>query len=110
MGILWRRSSAEEPVSSGVFGLPFRTLLSREVLRFTKVWTQTLLSPLLTSVLYIVVFGYGLGSRIREVEGVPYLPFILPGLVLMSLISASYGNTSSRPYLLLEVRQGDRAR
>src|SRR5215211_1192398 len=95
MGILWRRSSAEEPVSSGVFGLPFRTLLSREVLRFTKVWTQTLLSPLLTSVLYIVVFGYGLGSRIREVEGVPYLRFILPGLVLMSLITASYGNTST---------------
>ena len=75
--------------------MPFRTLLSREVLRFTKVWTQTLLSPLLTSVLYIVVFGYGLGSRITEVDGIPYLRFILPGLVLMSLITASYGNTSS---------------
>jgi ABC-2 type transport system permease protein len=79
----------------GVFGLPFRTLLSREVLRFAKVWTQTLLSPLLTSALYIVVFGHGLGSRIREVDGVPYLPFILPGLVLMSVITGSYGNTSS---------------
>jgi ABC-2 type transport system permease protein len=42
-----------------------------------------------------VVFGYGLGSRIREVDGVPYLEFVLPGLVLMSLITASYGNTSS---------------
>ncbi len=80
---------------SGVFGLPFRTLFTREVRRFTKVWTQTLLSPLLTSLLYIVVFGYGLGSRIREVGDIPYLEFVLPGLVLMSIITGSHGNTSS---------------
>ncbi len=86
---------AEGVWSSGFFGVPFRTLLSREVNRFLKVWTQTLLSPLLTSALYVVVFGYGLGSRIREIEGVPYLDFILPGLVLLSVITASYGNTSS---------------
>jgi ABC-2 type transport system permease protein len=79
----------------GVFGIPFRTLLSREILRFSKVWIQTLLSPLFTSLLYIVVFGYGLGSRLREMNGVPYLEFVLPGLVLMSIITASYGNTSS---------------
>ncbi len=60
-----------------------------------RVWTQTLLAPLLTSALYIIVFGYGLGSRIREVEGVPYLDFILPGLVLLSVITGSYGNTST---------------
>jgi ABC-2 type transport system permease protein len=86
----------EEPVElGGVFGLPFRTLLSREVRRFVRVWTQTLLAPLLTSALYILVFGYGLGSRIREAAGVPYLEFILPGLVLMSVITAAYGNTST---------------
>jgi ABC-2 type transport system permease protein len=79
----------------GVFGVPFRTLLSREVRRFMAVWTQTLLSPLFTSLLYIVVFGYGLGSRITEVGGIPYLEFVLPGLVLMSIITGSYGNTSS---------------
>ena len=62
----------EEPIElGGVFGLPFRTLLSREVRRFVRVWTQTLLSPLFTSALYILVFGYGLGSRIREAAGVP---------------------------------------
>jgi ABC-2 type transport system permease protein len=81
--------------SLGVFGIPFRTLLSREVRRFVRVWTQTLLAPLFTSGLYIVVFGYGLGSRIREVEGIPYLEFILPGLILLSIITGSYGNTSS---------------
>ena len=64
--------------SLGVFGIPFRTLLSREVRRFVRVWTQTLLAPLFTSGLYIVVFGYGLGSRIREVEGIPYLDFSYP--------------------------------
>jgi len=85
----------QEPFSSGVLGLPFRTLLSREVRRFVKVWTQTLLSPLLTSMLFVVIFGYGLGSRVREVDGVPYLTFILPGLVLMSVITASYANTST---------------
>jgi ABC-2 type transport system permease protein len=86
----------EEPVElGGVFGLPFRTLLAREVRRFMRVWTQTLLAPLLTSALYILVFGYGLGSRIREAAGVPYLEFILPGLVLMSIITAAYGNTST---------------
>jgi len=78
-----------------LFGIPFQTLLSREVRRFMRVWTQTLLAPLLTSALYIVVFGYGLGSRIREVEGIPYLEFILPGLILLSIITGSYGNTSS---------------
>jgi ABC-2 type transport system permease protein len=86
----------EEPIElGGVFGLPFRTLLVREVRRFVRVWTQTLLAPLLTSALYILVFGYGLGSRIREAAGVPYLEFILPGLVLMSVITAAYGNTST---------------
>lgn len=75
----------EDVWSSGLFGVPFRTLLSREVNRFLKVWTQTLFAPLLTSALYVVVFGYGLGSRLREVQGVPYLQFILPGLILLAV-------------------------
>ena len=87
--------SAEIAPNGWVFGLPFQTLLSREVRRFVRVWTQTLLAPLLTSALYVVVFGYGLGSRTREVEGVPYLEFILPDLILLSIIAGSYGNTSS---------------
>lgn len=90
-----KNAEAEDASKLWVFGIPFRTLLSREIRRFMRVWTQTLLAPLLTSALYVVVFGYGLGSRIREVEGVPYLDFILPGLVLLSVITGSYGNTSS---------------
>src|ERR687890_993024 len=73
---------------------PFRTLLSREILRFTRVWMQTIVPPLLTSLLYLVVFGVALGSRIREVDGVPYLEYILPGIAFMSLITGSHMNSS----------------
>jgi ABC-2 type transport system permease protein len=72
----------------------FRTLLSREVLRFTRVWMQTIIPPLLTSLLYVVVFGVALGVRIREVDGIPYLEYILPGVALMSLITGSQMNSS----------------
>lgn len=78
-----------------VWDRSFRTLLSREILRFIRVWSQTLVPPLLTSLLYVVVFGVALGGRIREIGGVPYLEFILPGVALMSLITGAYGNTSS---------------
>src|ERR671917_65050 len=73
---------------------PFRTLLSREILRFTRIWIQTIVPPLLTSLLYLVVFGVALGSRIREIDGVPYLEYILPGVALMSLITGSHMNSS----------------
>lgn len=72
----------------------FRTLLSREIKRFTRVWMQTLVPPLLTSLLYLVVFGVALGTRIQEVDGVPYLEYILPGIALMSLITGSHMNSS----------------
>ena len=73
---------------------PFRTLLSREILRFTRIWIQTIVPPLLTSLLYLVVFGVALGTRIQEVDGVPYLEYILPGVALMSLITGSHMNSS----------------
>lgn len=72
----------------------FRTLLSREVLRFTRVWMQTIVPQLLTSLLYLVVFGIALGTRIREIDGVPYLEYILPGIALMSLVTNSQMNSS----------------
>ncbi len=72
----------------------FRTLLSREILRFTRIWIQTIVPPLLTSLLYLVVFGVALGTRIQEVNGVPYLEYILPGVALMSLITGSHMNSS----------------
>jgi ABC-2 type transport system permease protein len=72
----------------------FRTLLSREILRFTRVWMQTIVPQILTSLLYLVVFGIALGTRIREIEGIPYLEYILPGIALMSLVTNSQMNSS----------------
>src|SRR3712207_3400256 len=73
---------------------PFRTLLSRSILRFTRVWVQTLIPPLLTSLLYLVVFGVALGARIKEIAGIPYLEYILPGVALMNLVTGSQMNSS----------------
>lgn len=72
----------------------FQTLLSREILRFTRVWMQTIVPQLLTSLLYLVVFGIALGGRIKQIEGIPYLEYILPGIALMSLITNSQMNSS----------------
>src|SRR3990170_2188014 len=77
-----------------LFDRPFRALLSREILRFTRVWAQTLVPPLLTSLLYFVVFGIALGARIKEIEGVPYLEYILPGIALMNVVTGSQMNSS----------------
>lgn len=73
----------------------FWTLLRREIHRFMRLPNQTLLPPLITASLYIVIFGYSLGNRIQEIQGVPYMQFMIPGLIMMSVISSSYGNTSS---------------
>src|SRR5215218_1448100 len=72
----------------------FQTLLSREIVRFTRVWMQTIVPQLLTSLLYLVVFGIALGGRIKQIEGIPYLDYILPGIALMSLITNSQMNSS----------------
>ncbi|MEW6635176.1 MAG: ABC transporter permease [Actinomycetota bacterium] len=73
---------------------PFRTLLKREVLRFARVWMQTLVPTIGTSLLYLVVFGVALGTRIKEVAGVPYLEYILPGIALMNLVTGAHMNSS----------------
>lgn len=77
----------------------FSTLLGREVHRFVRLYNQTIIPPVLTAALFLVIFGYSLGSRIKEVQGIPYLHFIVPGLVMMSVITSAYANTSSSLYI-----------
>lgn len=72
-----------------------KTLFIKEVRRFSKVWMQTVFSPLITTSLYFLVFGVALGSRLREVNGVPYIEFVIPGLVMMGIITNSFLNCSS---------------
>ncbi len=77
-----------------------RTLLAKEVLRFVRVPGQTLLSPVVTTVLYFVVFGWSLGGRLREIDGVPYARFIVPGLVTLGVVTNAYSNTASSLFVM----------
>ncbi len=70
-------------------------LTSREIARVLKLWTQTVVAPILSSALFIVVFGLSLGDRIREIGGVPYDQFIVPGLIAMGMAQAAYANNSA---------------
>jgi ABC-2 type transport system permease protein len=77
---------------------PWRGLLwlsLRECLRVSKLWTQTMLAPVVSSILFILVFGLSLGERIREVSGFDYEVFIVPGLIAMAMAQAAYSNNSS---------------
>jgi ABC-2 type transport system permease protein len=77
----------------------FRTLLAKETRRFLKVPGQTLAQPVVTTTLYFLVFGYALGGRVREVDGVSYIRFIIPGLVLLTLSQNAFLNTSSSMFI-----------
>jgi ABC-2 type transport system permease protein len=82
-----------------VNAIGMRTLLSKEVRRFLRVPGQTVLSPLISTALYFVVFGYSLGGSSREVDGMPYLRFIVPGLVFMGIANNAFLNTSSSLFI-----------
>ncbi len=72
------------------------TLVRREIVRIMRIWTQTLIPPAITMTLYFVIFGKLIGSRICNIEGgFTYMQYIVPGLVMMSIITNSYGNISS---------------
>lgn len=76
----------------------FRTILTKEVLRFIRIWIQTVLPPAVTTALYFVIFGTLIGERIGAMQGVAYIDFIVPGLVLMAVITNAYANVVSSFY------------
>ena len=73
----------------------FYTILRREIRRFMRIWPQTLLPPVITMVLYFVIFGQLIGSRIGTMSELPYIQFVAPGLIMMSVITNSYSNVVS---------------
>ena len=73
----------------------FPTLLRKEVLRFWKVSFQTVASPVLTTLLYLLVFAHALGSRVQAYPGVGYIEFLIPGLAMMSMLQNAFANSSS---------------
>jgi ABC-2 type transport system permease protein len=70
-------------------------LSTRESHRVLKLWTQTVVAPILSSFLFILVFGLSLGSRIKQIDGVEYEVYIVPGLIAMAMIQATYANNSA---------------
>ena len=71
------------------------TIVRREVTRILRIWAQTLVPPAITMTLYFLIFGGLIGSRVGPMDGLKYMDFIVPGLVMMSVIQNSYGNISS---------------
>lgn len=80
------------------------TLYKRECWRFLKVWSQTLLAPCVTSLLFLAILNLALGRAGREVDGLPYNQFIVPGLIMMAVVQNSFANSSSS--LMLSKIQG----
>ncbi|WP_369162534.1 ABC transporter permease [Candidatus Thiodiazotropha sp. LNASS1] len=78
-----------------VYRIAFQTIVTKEVLRFMRIWVQTLLPPAITTTLYFIIFGKLIGERIGEMDGYRYIDFIVPGLILMSVIQNSYANVVS---------------
>lgn len=75
-----------------------KTLWIKECIRFTRIWVQTLVPPAITMSLYFVIFGNLIGSRIGDMGGFNYMEFIVPGLIMMSVITNSYSNVASSFY------------
>ncbi len=71
------------------------TIIRKEIVRFMRIWVQTLIPPVITVTLYFVIFGKLIGSRIGEMGGFSYVEFVVPGLIMMSIITNSYGNVVS---------------
>ncbi len=80
------------------YWVSFETILTKEILRFTRIWVQTVLPSVITTTLYFVIFGRLIGGRIGPMDGLAYLDFIVPGLVLMAVITNSYANVVSSFY------------
>lgn len=78
-----------------LFSVGFRTLFYKESLRFWKVATQTIAAPVVTAMLYLLIFGHVLDGRIEMLDGVSYTAFLIPGLVMMSVLQNAFANSSS---------------
>lgn len=76
----------------------YYTMIRAEVVRIIRIWSQTLLPPVVTTTLYFIVFGSFIGSQIAPIHGFSYMQFIVPGLIMMSVITSSYMNTVSTFY------------
>ncbi|CAH0534376.1 Inner membrane transport permease YadH [Vibrio stylophorae] len=77
------------------YWIAFVSIIHKEINRFTRIWVQTLVPPVITMTLYFIIFGNLIGSRIGDMEGFSYMAYIVPGLIMMSVITNSYSNVAS---------------
>ena len=80
------------------YSIPFNTIVLKEIYRFIRICPQTLLPPAITTALYFLIFGKLIGDRIGTINGATYMDYIVPGVILMSVISHSYANVVSSFY------------
>ena len=76
----------------------FLTIMRKEVIRILRIWPQTLLPSVVTTTLYFLIFGAFIGGRLGEIDGITYIEFIVPGLIMMSIITNAYTNVSSSTF------------
>jgi len=75
--------------------IAFRTIFDKESIRILRIWTQTLLPSAITMTLYFVIFGSFIGSQVRDIDGFSYMEFIVPGIIMMAVITNSFSNVVS---------------
>lgn len=88
-------SESERPNLLKINLIGLQTIARKEIRRILRIWVQTIVPPAITMTLYFVIFGSLIGRRIGEIGGVPYMTFIAPGLIMMSVITNSFGNVVS---------------
>jgi len=77
----------------------FKTIVTKEVLRFARIWVQTIVPPVITTGLYFVIFGQLIGSQLSNISGYSYMDYIIPGIILMSIINNAYANVVASFYM-----------
>jgi len=82
-------------MNTSLYLTAFRTIVIKEVSRFTRIWVQTILPPAVSMTLYFVIFGNLIGPRIGQMDGFSYIQYIAPGIIMMSIINSSYANVVS---------------
>ena len=80
------------------YWIAYRTIARKEILRFARIWVQTIIPPVIMVGLYFIIFGNLIGEKIGDMDGMAYVDFIMPGLVMMSIITNSYANVVSSFY------------
>ncbi|MFK8080206.1 MAG: ABC transporter permease [Granulosicoccus sp.] len=95
-GVISTEQQTETPVDLvAVNRIAFQTIVRKEIRRFARIWVQTIVPPSINAVLYMLIFGSLIGSRISDMDGFRYIDFIVPGIIMMSVIINSYSNVVS---------------